>query len=148
MTRGNAVNLAHGAALALLVVSVAIIPGWVAGGFSPGEGWQPFSSVGSAASFSSLWLFFAVQALLEELLFRAVVMTLIGLGLFGLVRLALRILGREASPAVSAKAWLWGGFVANIMVATLFGAAHLTNPHAGTLEVLNIVLAGLALGQR
>jgi membrane protease YdiL (CAAX protease family) len=147
MRRAPWLQPAEGAGWALLVLFVCVASAAVLGGYSQGDDWQAFPDGGTTPSLAVVWLFFGLQSLAEELLFRALVMTLGGLALFGLVLLMLRLAERQASAGFRLRAWVVCGFAANTGVAVVFGLVHMTNPNADLVGIVNIVFAGLALGQ-
>ena len=141
-----------GMAAAAAVLAGVLLPPLAAGAFRPGTpGWAPFAPAAPSASFrgaiASL-AFFAVQSLVEELLFRAGLLTLLAAVLLGLARLARGKLGPEdaSSRARFARRWMGAGLAANAVQAPLFAGLHAGNPHATPLALLNIGLAGAVIG--
>jgi membrane protease YdiL (CAAX protease family) len=147
MGHGMARNFLEGAGWGLAALAVTIVPAWIGGGYAPGEGYRSFAAEMDFGSFDLMWLFFSLQTLLEELVFRAMALTLLGLGFFGLAWLLMRWLLEEIGPIARHRAWLFAGCGANLSVALVFGLVHLSNPNVSALATVNIVLAGTALGQ-
>jgi membrane protease YdiL (CAAX protease family) len=106
-----------------------------------------------------VWLFFMVQSSTEEFLFRGVGMALLAC----LVAWLINLLGslaetpsRGDQPVLHAQGterrlqlqvWFHAGLAANIVVSVGFASVHSENEHVNALALLNIALAGLALGQ-
>jgi hypothetical protein len=147
-------KFSEGVLLALAALALALVPGYIAGGFTLGPGYLPFQ-YGEGSAFGEaglIWGFFAVQSLFEELAFRGV-----GLGLLGLLFFWIACLlgpgGEETHTASVARlayqrqAWFICGLAANCAVSLAFGYIHRNNPHVGAFALANIVLAGLVLGQ-
>jgi membrane protease YdiL (CAAX protease family) len=139
-------SAAEGTGLAVGLLAATIVPAFVAGGYRQGPGWQAYPASGDPIGPALTWLFFAVQALLEELVFRGVAMTLVAAVLFVLVRLLLRRWGMDHPPGPLQWAWLWAGLAVNLLVSALFGLVHADNPNATPVAVLNVVLISLVLG--
>ena len=142
-----------GGGLALAVLAAVLGPPLLAGVFSPGTpGWAPFAPTppsADAAGAPASIAFFAVQSLVEELLFRAALMTLLALGILGLQRLLLGPLparGDAGSAPRFGRRWLVAGLGANLAQAAGFAALHAANPHVTPLALVNIALAGALLG--
>jgi membrane protease YdiL (CAAX protease family) len=139
------------AALALLLA--ALVPPALVGAFRPGaSGYTPFVPAPGAAAPStapSLFGFFALQSLTEELLFRAFFFTfLAALALF-LARLLFGRLPGPEEPLQSrgaARRWLVAGLIANAVQSLAFALLHAGNPNVTFLALLNIGLAGAVLG--
>lgn len=147
----------EGAALAALLLAATLLPAVLAHAFRrPGPGWEPYppalrdAPVG-ARGVASLFL---VQSLSEELTFRGVIMGLLALALlFLLTRVLTRARPLESPEKRDARlargrqiAWLAAGLAANPVQAVLFALLHIENPHASTLALVNVGLAGLVLG--
>jgi len=140
-------TLIQGTLLAVGVLAATVIPAAAAGGYRTGLGWHAFPESGEQIGPALTWLFFAVQALLEELLFRGIAMTVIATVLFVLVRLVLRRRGADREPGPLHWTWLGTGLLANVVVSAAFGFVHGDNPNATPVAVLNVVLISLVLGQ-
>ena len=140
-------SLIEGALIAVGVLAATVIPAAVAGGFRDGPGWQSFASSGDPVGLGLTWLFFAVQALLEELVFRGIAMTLVAATAFAIVRLVLRRWGADTPAGPLQWTWLVTGLLVNLFVSALFGLVHADNPNATPVAVLNVVLISLVLGQ-
>ena len=139
------------AAFALLLAT--LVPPAVFGAFRPGTpGYEPFVPVrGPAAwvSAPSTFGFFALQSLTEELLFRAVFLTLLAAFVLLFARLLFGPLPPANEPLRARQAgrrWLFAGLVANTVQALAFALLHARNPNATPLALLNIGLAGAVLG--
>jgi membrane protease YdiL (CAAX protease family) len=146
-------RLLDGAGAAFVLLAAAVLPPLAAGAFVPGtSGWAPFTPTPSAASPSAAaasFGFFAVQSLVEELLFRAAFMVLLGVLVLGLARLLFGPLpdrGDAAGLPRFGRRWLAAGLAANAAQAALFAALHAGNPHVTPLALLNIGLAGAVIG--
>jgi membrane protease YdiL (CAAX protease family) len=140
-------SLVQGAILAAGLLAATVVPAAVAGGYRAGPGWHPYPAVGEPIGPALTWLFFAVQALLEELVFRGIALTLIAAALLVLVRLVLLRWGTDHPPGLIQWAWLWIGLSVNLVVSALFGLVHADNPNVTPIAVLNVVLISLVLGQ-
>ncbi len=142
-----------GAALAFLLLAAAVLPPAAAGAFLPAApGWTAFapppSAADPAAAPASL-AFFAVQSLVEELLFRAALLTLLAalaLGVARLLRGPLPPPGDGAGLPRFGGRWFAAGLAANAVQAAAFAALHAGNPHVTPLALVNIGLAGAVLG--
>ncbi|MCH7472306.1 CPBP family intramembrane metalloprotease [bacterium] len=147
-------SISGGAALAVAALALAILPGWILGGYSKGAGYQAYEygMQGGVESHMQLWRLFAVQSLAEELLFRGIGMTLLAMLILWLTWLTLGLLKRRReAPAQAASQrlciWFWSGLSANLVVAAAFGTVHMYNPNATWAGTVNVALAGLVLGQ-
>lgn len=138
-------GLAAGVAAAALIVLLA----WAGGGFRPGADWTPYAHrLGAdAASGVLLWGFFALQSLCEELLFRAIGVSVLATIIFWAVSLALAPLPNGGTQRLLGWLWLISGALASAVVAVAFAFAHRSNPDASPLALTNIALAGMVLGQ-
>jgi membrane protease YdiL (CAAX protease family) len=135
-----------GAILAVLVLVGTVAPAALAGGYRAGPGWQAYPAAGESLGVGLTWLFFAAQALLEELLFRGVAMALIAAALLALVRL---LVNRHADdPEAGPLLWAWfgTGVFVNLLVAIPFGLVHANNPNATPVALVNVILVSLVLG--
>ena len=138
--------------MAAVLLLAVVLPPLAGGAFLPAAaGYARFTppreAANPAAAPSSL-VFFAAQSLVEELVFRAALLTLLALLALGVAR-ALR--GRlPADDAASlprfARRWMAAGLVANAVQAVAFAALHAGNPHVTRLALFNIALAGSVLG--
>ncbi len=142
-----------GAAVALVLLACALLPPLAAGVFRPGTpGWTAFAPTPPPANPSAApasIAFFAVQALVEELLFRGALMTLIAALALAVLRLARGPLpgrGDAAGLTRFGRRWLAAGLAANVAQAAGFAALHADNPHTTPLALVNIGLAGAVLG--
>lgn len=139
-------QFAAGAVLALFVLAGTVAPAALAGGYRAGPGWQAFPSAGDSLGLGVTWLFFAAQALLEELVFRGVAMALIASAALALVRL---LVNRHADdPAAGPLLWAWlaTGLFVNLLISIPFGLVHASNPNATPIALLNVILVSLVLG--
>jgi len=147
----------EGAALAALLLAATLLPAVLADAFRrPGPGWEPYPPPLRDAPVSAQGVagLFLVQSLSEELAFRGVIMAALALPLlFAVTKLLTRPRADESPVARGARvargrriAWLWAGLAANPVQAVLFALLHRENPHASTLALVNIGLAGLVLG--
>ncbi len=142
-----------GAALALALLAATILPPLAAGAFRSGSpGWAAFAPAPPAANPAAVPAavgFFGVQALVEELLFRAALMVLLGALALGLARLLFGPLPDRSDVAGLSRfsrRWLAAGLTANAVQAAAFAVLHGGNPHVTPLALLNIGLAGGVLG--
>ena len=140
-------SVAEGTGLAVGLLAATVVPAVIGGGYRAGAGWHAYPAAGEPIGMALIWLFFAVQALLEELVFRGFAMALVAATALVLVRLVLRRWGMDRSPGVLQWAWLWTGLLVNLLVSALFGLVHADNPNATPVAVLNVVLISLVLGQ-
>jgi membrane protease YdiL (CAAX protease family) len=139
------------AAGALLLAT--LVPPAVAGAFRPGaSGYAPFvpaPGLASPSSAPSTFGLFALQSLVEELLFRAFFLTLLAALVLLLARLLFGRLPPPEDPERARRAgrrWLAAGLVANAAQALAFAFLHAGNPNVTLLALLNIGLAGAVLG--
>ena len=146
-------SAAAGTAVALVLLATALLPPLAIGAFQPGTpGWTAFAPTpppANPAAAPASVVFFAVQALVEELLFRAALMTLLAALVFGAVRLARGALpgrGDAAGLPRFGRRWLAAGLAANAVQAVGFAVLHAGNPHVTPLALVNIGLAGAILG--
>ena len=146
-------RLLEGAAAALALLFAAVLPPFAAGAFAPGaSGFAPFAPTppaASAAASASTLAFFAAQSLVEEMLFRAALMTIAAALVLGAARLFLGPLPDRSDPAGLprfGRRWLAAGLAANGVQTVAFAALHAGNPHVTPLALLNIGLAGAVLG--
>ena len=130
-----------------------LLPALAAGAFRPGSpGWTAFAPAPPAANPSAALAsisFFTVQALVEELLFRAGLLTLLALLALGVLRLLRGPLPARDDAAglpLFGRRWLAAGLAANAAQAAGFAALHAGNPHVTPLGLVNIGLAGAVLG--
>jgi len=147
--RGAAAGLAS--VLALLVLTV--VPSALLGAFRPGAaGYVPFTPAPRPPSLSSapaMFSFFALQSLVEELLFRAFFLTLLAAAVLFLARLLFGPLTGADEPLRASRAahrWFLAGLLANAVQSVAFASLHAINPNATLLALLNIGLAGAVLG--
>jgi membrane protease YdiL (CAAX protease family) len=148
--------LLSGAAWAAGVALLCCAPPALLGLYSPAHpGWQAFSFAVTgdrSGALPAAWLFFGVQALAEELLFRGVVTALFGTLIYWQASLLLCPLRLRAEPCGRdalrwrSLAWLISGVLAAATVGVAFGAAHNGTPAVTPLALVNIALAGFALG--
>jgi membrane protease YdiL (CAAX protease family) len=143
----------EGAALALVLLAATVLPPLLFGAFRSGSpGWTAFAPApppANPAAAPAALAFFAVQALVEELLFRAALLVLLAFCVLGLARLARGPLpGRAdaAGLAPFARRWLAAGLAATAVQAAAFAVLHAGNPHVTPLGLVNIGLAGGILG--
>jgi membrane protease YdiL (CAAX protease family) len=142
-----------GVVLALAMILACILPPLASGAFQPGaHAWAPFTpappSANPAAAPAS-FAFFAVQSLVEELLFRAGLFTLLAVLTLGVARLLRgRLPGRDDPAGLPrfGRRWLAAGLVANAGQAVGFAVLHARNPHVTPLALVNIGLAGAVIG--
>jgi hypothetical protein len=146
-------RLLEGAGAALVLLAAAVLPPLAAGAFVPGtSGWAPFTPTPPAPSPSAAaaaFGFFAVQSLVEELLFRAALMTLAAALFLGVARLLGGPLPARSDAAglpLFGRRWLAAGLAANAAQAALFATLHAGNPHVTPLALVNIGLAGAVIG--
>jgi len=144
---------AAGIVAALVLLAAALLPPLATGAFRPGTpGWTAFAPTPPPADPSaaaSSVAFFAVQSLVEELLFRAALMTLLAALALGVVRLLRGPLpgrGDAAGLPRFGRRWLAAGLAANAVQAAGFAILHAGNPHVTPLALVNIGLAGAILG--
>ncbi len=143
----------EGAALAVALLAAVILAPLAAGAFRSGSpGWTAFvphpPAANPAAAPASIG-FFTVQALIEELLFRAALMVLLGAIVLGLARVFFGPLpgrGDAAGLPRFGRRWFAAGLAANAVQAAGFAVLHGGNPHVTPLGLLNIGLAGGVLG--
>jgi membrane protease YdiL (CAAX protease family) len=142
-----------GAALAFFLLAAAVLPPLAAGAFLVGApGWTAFAPTppgANPAAAPASFAFFAVQALVEELLFRAALLTLLAVLALGVARLLRgRLPGRGDAAGLPrfGRRWLAAGLVANAGQAVLFATLHAGNPHVTPLALVNIGLAGAVIG--
>ena len=148
------VKFGTGMGLGLLALLLALAPGYLSGGFAPGPGYAHYAYA-EASSYGEgglIWAFYAVQSLFEELAFRGVALGLLGLLFYFLAcllgpRAGEEFAGQSNRLKYQRWAWLISGGMANLAVALAFGWVHQGNPHIDTFALMNIVLAGLVLGQ-
>jgi membrane protease YdiL (CAAX protease family) len=138
--------VAEGAVLAVGLLAATVIPAAVAGGYRAGPGWHAYPQAGEPIGLTLTWLFFAVQALMEELVSRGVVMTLVATAVLAVVRLVLRRWGMDHPAGALQWAWLWAGLFVNLLVSALFTLGHADNPNVTPVALLNIILISLVLG--
>jgi membrane protease YdiL (CAAX protease family) len=142
----------EGAALAFAALLVVVLVPIAAGAFrSDAPGWAPFAPTPparNAAGVPASLAFFGVQSLVEELLFRALLLTCVAALVLGLARLTRGPLPPvdPASPRRFGERWLVAGSAANVVQAAGFGALHASNPHVTPLALVNIALAGAVIG--
>lgn len=148
--RKGLAGLVLGAGLAL----AALLPGLLAGQFSPGAvGYEPYAyraSNAAAIGAGGLAALFGLQSLFEELLFRGLGQSAFALLLLWQASVLFRFASTSAHAAPqrwAARAWFWSGLVANLAVALAFSSVHLGNPGITPLAGAGIALAGLLLGQ-
>ena len=143
----------EGAALALALVAATVLPPLFFGAFRSGSpAWTAFAPAPPAANAGAApasLVFFTVQALVEELLFRAALLVLIAALVLGLARLLFGPLPERGDPAGLprfSRRWLAAGLAANAVQAAGFAVLHGGNPHVTPLALLNIGLAGGVIG--
>ncbi len=141
-----------GAALAAVLLVLATAPAALLGAFRPSApGWAPFAPAAGpprpAAAAASL-AYFASQSLVEELLFRAALLSLLGGAALFLARIFRGRLAPEDPAALPgfARRWWAAGLAATALQAVAFALLHAGNPHATPLALLNIGLAGAVIG--
>jgi hypothetical protein len=139
-------RFAVGAVVAVLVLAGTVAPAAVAGGYRAGPGWQAYPATGESLGPGVTWLFFAAQALLEELVFRGVAMALIAAALLALVRLLVIRYADELTAGPMLWAWLGAGLFVNLLISIPFGVVHASNPNATPIALLNVILVSLVLG--
>ena len=150
-------QLLFGIFLALALFALAMMPAAALEQFNPAQaGWTSFvyniprTNAGDAGL---LWVFFLVVSAAEELLFRGLAVALFALLLYWqsalLLAPELRSLPDTHPDAIRLRAWLWfgSGTLANAVISIVFGYVHSGNPHVAPLAVVNVGLAGFALGQ-
>ncbi len=142
-----------GVAFALLLLAAAVLPPLASGAFRPGApGWAAFAPTpppASPAAAPAAFAFFAVQSLVEELLFRAALFTLLAVLVLGIARLFRgRLPGRDDPAGLPrfGRRWFVAGLVANAGQAAAFASLHAGNPHVTLLALVNIGLAGAVIG--
>lgn len=140
-------SAAEGALLAVALLAATVLPSAVAGGYRTGPDWHAFPNAAEPVGLAVTWLFFAVQSLLEELVFRGIAMTVIAALSFAIVRLVLRRWGADRPPGPVHWAWFGTGLFVNVFVSVFFGFVHADNPNATPVAVLNVVLISIVLGQ-
>jgi membrane protease YdiL (CAAX protease family) len=142
-------KFAVGVAWAGVALGLCVVPIWIGRGYVEGPGWSAFahSVPATALAALSVWALFALQALYEELLFRAVGLGLLAALFFWLAALLFVPRHSDARPRHLRLTWLICGVTANLVVAGAFASAHLRNPELTPQAVVNICLAGLVLGQ-
>ena len=144
---------AAGTAVALVLLAAALLPPLAARAFRPGTpGWTAFAPTpppANPAAAPASVAFFAVQSLVEELLFRGALMTLLAALVLGAMRLARGALpgrGDAAGLPRFGRRWLAAGLAANAVQAAGFAVLHTGNPHVTPLALVNIGLAGAVIG--
>ncbi|HSB63451.1 MAG TPA: CPBP family intramembrane glutamic endopeptidase [Thermoanaerobaculia bacterium] len=149
----SARSVATGFAAAAVLLAAALLLPALLGAFQPGAaGYAPFSPTPDAASLASApasFGFFALQSLVEELLFRAFFLTLLAASFLFLARLFFGRLSGMSEPLrgrAAARRWLVSGLLANAGQALAFASMHAVNPNVTPLALLNIGLAGAVLG--
>lgn len=142
-----------GLAVALALLAAVILPPLVAGVFSPGTpgftAFAPTPPPANPAAAPASISFFTVQSLVEELLFRAALFTLLAAAALGVARLAGgRLPGRDDPAGLPrfGRRWLLAGLAANAVQAVLFAVLHTGNPFVTPLALVNIGLAGAVIG--
>jgi membrane protease YdiL (CAAX protease family) len=145
--------IATGLASVLFLLTAALLPPALAGAFQPGApGYAPFSPAPGAPSLAAAprsFFFFALQSLAEELLFRALFLTLLAALLLLLARLffgQLSAMGEPLRRHAAARRWFVSGLLANTGQSVAFASMHAVNPNVTPLALLNIALAGALLG--
>jgi membrane protease YdiL (CAAX protease family) len=141
---------------ALGLVVLCLLAPAVAGSFrTSATGWTAFDypagppGAAGAAETAAVFLF---QTLSEELLFRGVVMGVLGTALLFLFsHVTVHALPGEPSdsPRLAAarrRTWLLAGLLANVAQASIFTFVHRANPGVTPLASVNIGLAGFVLG--
>ena len=155
---GQALLAGLSAALALLFAT--LVPPALLGAFRPGaSGYALFVPVAGPAIPSlapATFGFFALQSLVEELLFRAFFLTLLGALTLLFARLLFGRLPRPGGPLPdpdephrarrAGRRWLVAGLFANAGQSAVFALLHARNPNVTPLALLNIGLAGAVLG--
>jgi membrane protease YdiL (CAAX protease family) len=137
---------------ALFLLAVALLPPSLAGAFRPAASgyrmFAPAAGLPDAGAALSTLSFFGLQSLVEELLFRAFLFTVLALALLFLARL---LFGRippddEGLQRRRARRWLVAGLLADAGQAAGFALLHARNPNVTPLGLVNIGLAGAVLG--
>jgi membrane protease YdiL (CAAX protease family) len=148
-TRGMAAAVAAAAAF----LAAALLLPALLGAFTPGaSGYAPFSPPPGPASLAAAPAslgFFALQSLVEELLFRAFFLTLLAALLLFFARLLFGKLSGLSEPLrgrAAARRWLVSGLLANAGQSVAFASMHSGNPNVTPLALLNVGLAGAVLG--
>jgi membrane protease YdiL (CAAX protease family) len=119
------------------------------------SGWQAFMLLtqlpppGGGLAYA---LTFTAQALFEELFFRAIALCLLGTLFYWQATLLLTPAAYRRDPASPRAArwyglaWLYSGAIASAVASIAFGMVHQANEGSTVLALVNIGLAGLALG--
>jgi hypothetical protein len=150
------------ALLTLGALGLTVLPAYSQADFSAqAHGWVAFDYqviVDQYANAGIMTLMFLVQALFEEVLFRAIGVALLALLLLWLAELVLlepvqRRFGRctvDAAPASlqlwRARAWHWSGLLAVTVLSFGFAIAHGRNEGITPVAMATIALAGQWLG--
>ncbi|MGE5715628.1 MAG: lysostaphin resistance A-like protein [Acidobacteriota bacterium] len=144
---------AAGLAAAAVFLAAALLPPALLGAFRPGSaGYAPFSHAPGPASLASApasFAFFALQSLVEELLFRAFFLTALAATFLFFARVLFGKLSKMSEPLrghAAARRWLASGLLANAGQSLAFASMHAVNPNVTPLALLNICLAGAVLG--
>ncbi len=154
-TRPVWLQFAIGCAIALATVILTLLPGIIAGVYSPAkDGWQPYKYGMELTGWDglySVWRFFTVQTLFEELLYRAIALMLFGMMLKWIVNVLFPqpdgVEESTQSIRLHGLIWFWSGTAANLIISGAFAFAHMGNPNISMLGTVNIGLAGLVIGQ-
>lgn len=118
-------------------------------------GWQPFTwqaQFPPLAGGLAYTLMFTTQSLFEELFFRAIALCLLGTLFYWQATLLLAPAAYRRGPASPkaahwfSMAWLISGASASAVVSIAFGMVHQMNEGSTPLALINIGLAGMALG--
>jgi membrane protease YdiL (CAAX protease family) len=143
-----------GLAAAALVPCIAIPA--ALGLYNPAHsGWVAYNAGDAPAGLSgglACGGLFVVQSLAEELLFRAIVQALLGVLFYWqtVVVMAPALYRRDPAQPAAARwfrlVWLGSGIAAAAVVSIAFGMVHAHNPSFTHLSLVNITLAGFALG--
>jgi len=152
-----AAQLLLGVLIALAVFALTMMPVAALLQFSPlSPGWTSFAyniPRVSASDAGLIWVFFLAVSVGEEFFFRGLLMALFALLLYWqsalLLTPQLKHLPAGHPDAARLRAWLWfgSGTLSNAVISVVFGVLHSGNPHVAPLAVVNIGLAGFALGQ-
>jgi membrane protease YdiL (CAAX protease family) len=154
LARSRLRKMLEGAGLALALLLVVVAPPLLAGQFDPSRpGWKPFmyELAGGALGPPALFLvLFPLQSLLEELAYRAFLLSLLTMIVWAVLGRVARLRPSTAAPEDfrrrRSRVYFAAGLAANVLQAWAFGELHRSNPHATPLAVVNVGLAGAVLG--
>ena len=143
---------AFGLVFAFSAILLCVFPGMLLGSFSPASvGFVPFqpllnlTGLSATAYLANLLVF---QTLFEELLFRALGLGLLACLFYWLCSF-LNLALDQRLTAVNRQAilWFYCGTAANLTVSTAFAFAHRHNEFVTGIGLVNVMLAGLVIGQ-